>query len=631
MRIDAGIRIVGETGGPWAEFADRLSERVRARSGVYALRNIVWKLTERPEDLISQQLSYAGSAARRLLEAAWTRQYDRGLVVTALEAVCDTYQSDHGASAALIRQALQPDHIRQHGFEEMPHLCSKVGRIIDADPNFAAEIYRAVFGYEEESTEANPLGSGRLLGLISNRRQDYRHSWWILAKEFPKFLESNPVQATRALIGALEGYVTRKHRTGSERARTATFRLGDASARIREDHSYVWVPRDREPYEDAERMLGAFSGYLHTLAKKDDPGQRFHEIQSVTAENELAAIWAALIHAAADAPQTFAASLVELVSAPAILTWPDTHYAAARYLENAYPTLSDVARAAIERAIVGLPSASEAERAIRLRLAGYLPAERIVTEEARELRAEAEDANAVRKSEPLFRITSWGGTTPSLSEQLTENGVDTSLPANQHLIRLIEPVREFALEHRDEKLDLEAFRSSLPALCVLRDGILEAQATPEVIYEALDYLAEAAANAVRVKAVASDNEIAEFLRAVFIFAARGNHPAYDPESEAQFARSPGWGSPAARIEAARGLMNFICWRRHEFDSLRPIADELARDPVAAVRFQIAKRLPYFYRDQSEWVRYQIAYFIREDANTSLIREALYPAPRLKGA
>jgi hypothetical protein len=87
--------------------------------------------------------------------------------------------------------------------------------------------------------------------------------------------------------------------------------------------------------------------------------------------------------------------------------------------------LSEPSHAAIERAIVGLPHASESERDLRLGLAGYLAPASGVTEEARELRREAKDRNAVRKSEPLFGIESWGGWVPSLSEQLEESGVDT--------------------------------------------------------------------------------------------------------------------------------------------------------------------------------------------------------------
>jgi hypothetical protein len=629
VRIAAGAPLVGEYGGPWAAFADHLSKHAAARSRIYALRNIVRKLTERRENLTVEQLCHSGRAARRLLEAAWARQYDRGLVATGLDAVCDTYESDREGSAALIRRALQPEHIRRHGFEEMPRIAHHIGRIIDEDPALAVEIYRTAFGYDEESIEENPLGSGLLLGLISNRRQDYRLTWWALAQRFPKFLETTPVHATRALLGTLEGYITRKDGLNVEHARTIHLKLGEVTARLRQDHSCVWASRDFEPHDDAQRMLIAFSAHLRALADKVDAEGVFREIlTTVVADNELAVVWAALIHAAADAPQAFAASLVELVSATSVLTWPDTAHAAARYLESAYPTLSSADRAALERAIVALPHTSESERHVRLTLVGYLPPKSIVTDEASELRREAEGANAARKNQPLFRsITSWRGSRPSLSEQLERDGVDTRVPANQHLIGLIEPIRTFSLEHLDGKFDLGEFRALLPALHALHNGILKACATREILDDALNYLAAAVANAARVEAIANDDGIAEFLRAILLLAARGRGPDYDSDSEAQFARSPGWSGPNARIEAGQGLMDFLCWRRQEFDSLRPIVDELACDPVAAVRFQIAKRILYFYQDQPDWVVEKIRYFILEDANTSVVHEALIAAHR----
>jgi hypothetical protein len=629
MKIAAGVGIFGETGGPWAEFADRLSERVGLRTSVYALRTILWKLTEQPEDLTPEQFCHAGRAARRLLEAAWARSYDRGLVAASLEAVCDTFESDRQASAALIRRVLEPDHLRQHGFEEMPCLAHKIDRLILEDPDLAVEIYIVAFTHDEESTEANPLSRSVLLSLTSNRRQDYRHSWWELKEKFPEFLASHPVPATRALIGVIEGYVAREHASG--KGRTSSLSISGLSARLREDASYIWAPWDREPYDDAERMLGAFSQYLRDLAGRENAGDTFLKIlQTMAAENELAVLWAALIHAAADAPLHFAEPLAELLSAPPVLTWPDTSYAAARYLENAYALLSEAERTTIERTIVGLPHISDAEREIRLCVAGYLPKESIVTEDARELRREAEATNAARKSEPRSRIIRVSGSAPTLSEWLQEEGVDTESPANQHIIRLIEPVRTFSLQHQNSTPDGIAFRSAQPAIHALHEAILsEAGASPEVLDDGLNYLTAAVASAARVEAiVVDDEEIATFLRSVLVLGARGGDPAYDADREEQFARSPSWGSPSARIEAAQGLMDFLCWRRQEFEELRPRIEELARDPVAAVRFQIAGRLLYFNHSHGEWVGDQVRYFILEDPNPSLVHEALTAAFRM---
>jgi hypothetical protein len=530
----------------------------------------------------------------------------------------------------LIRRALEPEHVRQHGFEEMPRLAHKIDRIIEQDPDLAVEIYRTAFGYDEESTEDNPLRGSVLLGLISNRRQDYRHGWWTLAEKFPAFLNSRPIHATQALIGALQGYAAREHGLDREHAKTALLKVAGMTARVREDHSYVWAPRDLEPHDDAERILVAFSKYLHALANEVNAEGVFREILAiVAAENELAVIWAALIHAAADAPQSFAALLVEVVSAASVLTWSDTHYASARYLENAYPTLSDTHRVAIERAILGLPYASERESDTRLTLAGHLPAESVVTTEARELRREAEEAGAVKESRPLLRHAPWEGSVPSLSERLERNGVDIRAPSNQQIISLMEPMRPFSLE--PNKFDEATFRSSLPALRALHNSTLEARATRDILDEALNYLAAAAANAARVKTITEDDEIAEFLRTVLVLAARGRDPVFNPKVEMQFARSPSWSGPSARIEAAQGLMDFLCWRRQEFDSLKMMIDELARDCVAAVRFQIVKRLLYLHQDRPEWVRAHTRYYAFEDTNATLVHEALITAHRIRAS
>jgi hypothetical protein len=67
-------------------------------------------------------------------------------------------------------------------------------------------------------------------------------------------------------------------------------------------------------------------------------------------------------------------------------------------------------------------------------------------------------------------------------------------------------------------------------------------------------------------------------------------PEHHPEYDAQFDRSPSWGAPLQRIEAAAGigalLANKKCFNSEVLENARRVLN----DPVPAVRFQVVTRL-----------------------------------------
>jgi hypothetical protein len=66
------------------------------------------------------QIAAAGKAARDLLRFAWKRTPRLDLmVISGLRAVAKTFASDPVASGALLGQAIEPDHLKQHGYKEL--------------------------------------------------------------------------------------------------------------------------------------------------------------------------------------------------------------------------------------------------------------------------------------------------------------------------------------------------------------------------------------------------------------------------------------------------------------------------------------------------------------------------------
>jgi hypothetical protein len=105
---------------------------------------------------IFDQLVALGQASRELLRFAWARtpRSDR-LAIDGLIAVGKTFATDPLASAALLRRAIEPDHLRQHGHTELRWIAEQIKSIERSDPNLAVDIYRAAYGYAEDSNDTH--------------------------------------------------------------------------------------------------------------------------------------------------------------------------------------------------------------------------------------------------------------------------------------------------------------------------------------------------------------------------------------------------------------------------------------------------------------------------------------------
>ena len=79
-----------------------------------------------------------------------------------------------------------------------------IGNIIPYDPEFAAIVYASLFGRSAPQEGTSWLGGhrSRILPLSSNRKQDYEHARWHLARALKPFLRADPMGGVTAVIGA---------------------------------------------------------------------------------------------------------------------------------------------------------------------------------------------------------------------------------------------------------------------------------------------------------------------------------------------------------------------------------------------------------------------------------------------
>src|SRR6185436_4179857 len=106
---------------------------------------------------------------------------DLGLVISGIETVCRTYESDAEASNTILHRCLEPEHVLQHGHEELFRLANEIERLIPLDPQFVEETYHAAFTLMDYSEERTPMGGSRIMPMSSTRRQNFQMVRYSLA------------------------------------------------------------------------------------------------------------------------------------------------------------------------------------------------------------------------------------------------------------------------------------------------------------------------------------------------------------------------------------------------------------------------------------------------------------------
>jgi hypothetical protein len=247
--------------------------------------------------------------------------------------------------------------------------------------------------------------------------------------------------------------------------------------------------------------------------------------------------------------------------------------------------------------------------------------ESIVTAEARSLLVQLKSENAIPSNKPTSSIFREMGRTCGEEEDLADRGVPVEAEANRNIRELERPVKEFADKYLNCEPTLEAVSDILQAIRALYNALSKADADgvhPNQRDYGWHYLAAACARIARTERLSHDDEPGAFAGSVLLQASFYPEPTHNPEFDAQFDKNPHWGVPAARIEAANGLIVLArhptCAGPHVLEAV----ERLSKDPVPAVRFQVAAHTIALYRIGPELMRKIIENMCREEPSRGVL-------------
>lgn len=594
----------------------------------YPIRFLLTALCEKPAMFTAEQRSAAGVSARSILEFAlgWDRR-DDGLVRSGIETVCRTYESDAAGSEKLLRKLFAEEHLKAHGYLDMPTLAREVKRLVAIAPGFVRDVYVAAFEFNESRSEETSMGSGKIMPLKSDRQQDYNMCRWQLGETFPTFLAHSPEHAIEALVAVLTSQRGRIAESASA-VPEKTFEFMGSVARLHSDSSYIWEST-KYRHEAHLKMLDAFEAELSRVAADPNLHGIFHRMISVVTKiNPWAAMWRQVLAVGIRNGKTVGKTLSELAWAVPILTGLDTSQLAGEFVRAVFAELDADARGKIERAIFSIPTTVTADRAdaakrIRDRLLGCIPIDLATTPEARSILTDLASKGGPPQNRPPFEMhSSFGG--PVTDEQLlTEQGVPVEEAPNRKINELAAPIRKFVADHSNKAPTLTASESIVRQASDLHKALQDAPSTgahQSQIDNGWTHLVSLCACVARCGELDGSTESGRFVKAVLLEGAKHSQPAPSERWDAAFDDHTSW-SPGPRIDAAEGLL-LLAYRPSFFDQeLLAEVLRLSHDPVPAVRLQIADHLGTLGELAPEAMKQLLTQIVTEDPSSSVVHGA----------
>ena len=609
---------------PWTELLDILARLALTNRIAAEMCRLTLALLD--QERTEPQIAALGRVSRALFDFAWkSSPYQQWLILQSLRSVGRTYATDPPASAELLRRVLARERLKEYGSIEMPALAREAQAILECDPDFVSEIYKEAFDYSEESQEAVPLGSSQILPLTSNRKQDYEMARYRLAEVFPAVLAASPFVATSICIAAVTSHI-RNDRDANSLNEELTFEFDSKDVSVKQDHTRVWDHLNLG--DDATKILDLWIEHVKGLCEARDEYTLLQTLRIVAEENSLTIFWRRLLKLAREFPEPLGRLLLPVASTGAVLTTEETTVEAAELLSVMFGKLDSSEREKVEMSILSIDR--DHRRGVVL---GCMPEEHLVTDAAKALLAKLKAEGDIPANAPAVQIGSAEARPYGEEEYLAEQGVPIGEAPNKRIRELETPVQAFCTTYLNDEPPKDAVKNILPQIRSLYDAISTADADgvhPMQRDRAAGVLFTSANRAAECAGLDCGNEEGGSIRQLLLEGSVHELPKADPEYDAQFDKQPSWGAHLPRIEAARGLTILVA-RKGCFDAeILERIRALSRDPVPAVRNQVAVYTASLYRQASDEMWALLEHFAREEKSAGVVRGLGWSLSRLSG-
>ena len=573
---------------PWVALAGLMSENVERVANVLRFLTHLLINAARPPQL-SEDI---GKSARALLRDCFKRDEAGTRAASLIPLVVATFETNPTDSVAILGEAFEPKRISAHGWEDVPALCREIKRVAPAAPKFAVEVYSKTYAWNINSDTKTRIGDSKILPLTSNARQDYGTALYSLSEYFPDFLSNHSEDAVEALVGAIDAFVSREHAgSAAEEGGLATVSIGERMLRLKPDGSHIWAHDPDSQYgQDGEALIQKFTTTLIALP----------EVKALSVANymlpriESAILWARLFLAAVRRQDGLVDVLWPIAASGPWLMLHDTRKDAIDVVAAGFARRSIAEKRELEQLALAVDMSDykhplDAKEAFLRRLFGAIGADQLVTNEARS-HVTANPKNDQENNNRLFRVEV--GSVRAGTFDWIPN-LERTLPSNVSMIAAIEGARDYlGRPGQSPKPDVETSKV-FDVLAPIVPCLSFTDLDPELRRMGEGTIGEACAllaNGQGLVAANSENDPTERFLNFLRIAVESDFPIVDDDTEADFEKSPGWGTPAPRVEAAEAVLDVCLYRPDLYDRLNVDIDRLLDDKHPATRLQAASNL-----------------------------------------
>ena len=602
MRASSGA-LSHATACAWAALA-LAAARLRRPDFADAARVLLWSLPDvggNPSDTYDATF---GAAARELLDYGWSEERLQDLANQVIKFVGTSYATDSEASRALLARSLADPRFGVHAHEEAPQLADCVSHIAGSDPDFALHIYECLLTRDILDDSRTWLGghASRIMPLSSNRRQDYEHARWRLARAFPAFLERWPGHGTRAASAAAQM---------STRRKAAVWPVTLTEGRT------IHLSVDGGTLQDWRRQGGTgerneILATFEEFARRADASVFLDVVEAALGNVTASSVWARILGIGAERHVEAGDVLWPIATATDVLQIPDLTRDAAILIGAVYPARLPNEREKFEADLIawleidaelaeGLGSVQR--RATVARILHEIGDAGPTTPTMRRLRAEMEQAGEIAGNRPYVSITTYMAPAENVPDHLlSDAGADLSKSPDK-------PIRD-AGRSIDGMLrswpkapttgDVAALWTAVYAAMQVLEAAAAEPAHEDVKRSTWGYVADAAGRIVDADSYDPEGADQPTIQAMLelidrLAASPFPHEPDEPETSGLL----GWSNWDVRVYAASASVAFAARLGDAYPSIAARLERHLDDPAPAVRLQVAQSLDVLWTSAPE--------------------------------
>lgn len=583
----------------WGNVADAaIATGIRDLSD--ATRLLLMMLFERDELSEPALLAVFGRAARALLALAWNADPPMQLTATnAIRCVGKSFASDPAASRSLLDRILRDPRFSDHADEEAPWLAEQIMPIARSDGEFAIEIYRVLYMRDISDQSVSHFGGrpSRILPLASNRRQDYQHCRYHLARRLGRLLEMSPRLGTRLVIEAAVGSIDRDKPYGDECERVSISEGISFDLLGNEYALNAWDDPDQTHGNPDHNPLAHYVVFLRTCT----PAAFVESIEAAASSYSSSAVWARLLGVGTERVADVANELWPFASNVTVLAHQDTIRDAVRFLAAAYPSRPVEDRRAFETEATR-PDLFTEERQQRWwthalsRFLSSVDETLLATDAMRSLRTELADANQLNGNAPLRSMTITSGSSTGITRRiLARDGVNVDEGPDAQMVAQSEALHDLVnrTPSTSDAAALAALWAATEAAIVMYDAnaAFLHEKTEQPVWGHISNAAE------RIAGSNAYTPGAEGLPSIeaFLSVLRRLWASRYPELRESGNSANSWGNWEVRVYAANAYVSLADKFGEAHPEIVDMFDAILADPIPSVRLQAAQNLQVLSR------------------------------------